>query len=465
MKRSNFLFFGIIFFFFRTMPCAGQLYYSVVGTTWVDYATAYSNGYKIVPAGSIFFEETLYAVYSYHEDTCYFAYSYDRGETWKSRYLFATVWENAHCPSLDVYGSLPYVVSEGDSAGKGEIFLKCPFDYCIPQRISYTTGHSTLPAIMIDTSRNMHIVWQDDTPGNWEIYYCCAQYQAGVSDVVNLSNHSEATDIYPSISIYNGVEVHVTWERYDPTIYCPYCVVHRYRTNDTWSEEEFLAGCTGIPLHHPSLDYSHGEDSLSATWEDSSLGKSDAHFYGGNGGGFLTPGDSRYPVVSTMNTTWSYLYWEDNSDGYDDIYAHCYYRCTDWRSYKFRDVFGDEAMHHPSVANCYVVWTQGDSAPYRVMFCCEGYPIGVEENQTLDSKIPKLEVYPNPFIRSTIISLSHCQKDIQFEIYDLTGRLVRTLPGNHRIWDGRNSQCEEVQSGIYFVRGKGHQPVKVIKLK
>ncbi len=465
MSRLDVFFFGVVLLFLGTVPCTAELYSSVVGTTYVDYATAYSNGHKIVPAQG-FFPKTLYAVYSYNADTCYFAHSYDRGETWQSRPLFATTWGNAHYPSLDVYDSLPYIVSEGDSGGKGDIFLKCPLDYCIPQRISHTSGHSTLPAIVIDDSSNMHIVWQDDTPGNWEIYYCCAQYQSGVSDVVNLSDHSLADDTYPSIGIYNRSDIYVTWERYDTTIDCPYSIVYRYLRDSLWSDERFLADYTGTPLHHPSLDFSHGEDVLSAAWEDSSLGKSDAYFYEGNGGGFLTPGDSRYPVVSTMNTVWSYLYWEeDNSDGHDDIYGHLYYFMTGWSFYKFRDAFGDEDMHHPSCANCYVIWTQGDSAPYRVMFCYEGLPIGVEETEIRVDKIHRLTVHPNPFIGSMSIQLSHCQKNTRLEIYDLTGRLVRTLPGDVKAWDGMNSAGRQVQPGIYFLRAEGYQPVKVIKLR
>jgi flagellar hook assembly protein FlgD len=47
------------------------------------------------------------------------------------------------------------------------------------------------------------------------------------------------------------------------------------------------------------------------------------------------------------------------------------------------------------------------------------------------------------------------------EIYDLTGRLVRTLlsgevaAGNHSVlWDGRNERGTSVGSGVYFYRLK-----------
>ena len=445
--------------------------FTEIGTTYVDYATAYSNGHKIVP---VYNEDTIYTVYSYNEDTVYFASSYNRGETWQKGPLYATLWGNAHCPSIDAYASMLFIVSRGDSGGIGEIFLKCPFNWCVPLRVSNTAGHSTLPSIVIDGNFNIHIVWQENLNGDWEIYYACVDGPSQtVGEVLNLSDNQYVSDLYPSIGIYNGDEVYVVWERYDPTIYCPYSIVHRYLSDGDWSPIEFLVECTGTPHHHPSLDFSHGGDELSAAWEDSSLGKSDAYFYGGNGGYWPTPGDSRYPVVSTMGNIWSYVYWEDNSDGVKDIYGrNFYFMSGGWSSpYKFRDVSGDEDMQYPSVANCHVIWTQGDSPPYRVMYCYEGYPIGVEEKPQVLTSSLRLNAHPNPFRGKTVISyrlsvigenpepITDYLLPITISIYDLSGRLISTLPITDYlspitevVWDGRDNKGNKVKSGVYFCR-------------
>ncbi len=459
MDRSIVILLAMILLAAPKVPNAAPLYYSEIGTTYVNYATAYSNGHKIVPVPPLI-EDTLYTVYAYNDETCHFAYSYDRGQNWESQAFTATLWGNAHNPSLDVHNSLPYVVSRGDSAGIGEVFLKCPLDWSTPQRISYTPGHSTLPAIAIDDSGNMHIVWQDDTPGNQEIYYCCAQYDTSVSDIVNVSNDSGASDTYPSIGIYNGNEVHIIWERYNPNSYSPYSIPRRYLSNGNWSDEELLAGETHIPLHHPNLDYSHGEENLSATWEDSTSGQFDAYFYGGNGGGWSTPGDSRHPVVSTMDTIWSYTYWEDDSEGFDDIYAYLYHCMSGWNSYEFRDFYADEDMHHPSVANCYVVWTQGNTPPYKVMFACEGYPTYIKETKTVSGKI-SLSIVPNPFKHKTDIrwNLEGEASEIaglSLRIYDALGRVVKqfdpqtTKLSGRVTWQGDDTSCKRLPRGTYF---------------
>ncbi len=461
MNKYNFMLILIITIISKTILLPAQ--WTAIDTveicsTYVNYATAYSNGHKVSPSGW----DTIYAVYSYKEDTIHIAYSYDEGKTWQSQAFWATLWDNAHYPSLDVYDNSPWVVSEGDSTGIGEIFLMNPFVAGFPERISHTPGHSTLPDIVIDNTGNKHIVWQDNTPGNWDIYY-----KNTLSDTLNLSNDSVASDMYPSIGIFNGNEVHVIWERYDSTCKSPYSIVHRYLKEDIWSAEEFLAGPTEIPLHHPSLDFSHGEDSsLSAAWEDSSAGKLDAYFYGISGGNMPTSGNSRYPVISNIGYGWEgtliYLYWEDNSDGYNDIYAHTYYATYGWFSYKFRDHFGDEDIHHPSVADYYLVWTQGDSPPYKVMFAIQLYS-GIEEPETPTSL--ELKAFPNPFTKSTTIDLPpSAQENFRLKIYDITGTLIRELPANERTWDGRNANGETAKSGIYIFKANGYKPAKVIKL-
>ena len=71
-----------------------------------------------------------------------------------------------------------------------------------------------------------------------------------------------------------------------------------------------------------------------------------------------------------------------------------------------------------------------------------------------------LQNYPNPFNPSTTIGFSVSQSgSALLEIYDLTGRHVRTLlsgdvaAGNHSVqWDGRDERGSSVGSGVYFYR-------------
>ena len=39
------------------------------------------------------------------------------------------------------------------------------------KRLTWNYGGSRSPAIAVDPSGNLHVVWSDDTPGNYEIFY------------------------------------------------------------------------------------------------------------------------------------------------------------------------------------------------------------------------------------------------------------------------------------------------------
>ena len=75
--------------------------------------------------------------------------------------------------------------------------------------------------------------------------------------------------------------------------------------------------------------------------------------------------------------------------------------------------------------------------------------------------------YPNPFNSVTVIEYFLTQNsDIQLQIYDNLGRLIKTLykgsqvAGNHKIvWDGTDNMGKPVSSGVYFysiMDSKGH---------
>ncbi len=68
--------------------------------------------------------------------------------------------------------------------------------------------------------------------------------------------------------------------------------------------------------------------------------------------------------------------------------------------------------------------------------------------------------FPNPFRASTSISYSLPRREhVRIQVYDVNGRLVRSLVDEERgaqahvaTWDGRDSGGREVSSGVYFIR-------------
>ena len=111
-------------------------------------------------------------------------------------------------------------------------------------------------------------------------------------------------------------------------------------------------------------------------------------------------------------------------------------------------------------------------------FWYPGILTGITEdktNETVDPNTLVTRLYsakPNPFVNQTAIrySLSAKSKASLF-IYDITGRLVKTLvnasvePGVYSInWNGKNDRDQEVASGVYFYQLKTDNYLKTNKL-
>ncbi len=127
-------------------------------------------------------------------------------------------------------------------------------------------------------------------------------------------------------------------------------------------------------------------------------------------------------------------------------------------------------------------------------------PVGVEETSNFEfpiSNFQSLESFPNPFVHATTIRyhLTRRHRDagmgrpgsriqdpgsqVSLAIYDLSGRLVRTLldePSNHStvrpwsevVWDGRDRSGRSVPPGAYFYRlsvGPHRAAKKVVVLR
>jgi len=106
----------------------------------------------------------------------YFKKSTNEGSTWtpSQRLTFTSGLSFGPAVAVDPSGNL-HVLWSSDAPGNEEIYYKRSTDggssWTPSQRLTWNSGWSRGPVIATDASGNMHAFWADDTPGNWEIYY------------------------------------------------------------------------------------------------------------------------------------------------------------------------------------------------------------------------------------------------------------------------------------------------------
>jgi hypothetical protein len=65
----------------------------------------------------------------------------------------------------------------------------------------------------------------------------------------------------------------------------------------------------------------------------------------------------------------------------------------------------------------------------------------------------KLQVWPNPSVKTINLQLSKTDKVDSYSIHDMTGKLIRTIKANHSLRQQLN--IEDLQTGVYMIRASG----------
>ncbi len=100
--------------------------------------------------------------------------------------------------------------------------------------------------------------------------------------------------------------------------------------------------------------------------------------------------------------------------------------------------------------------------------------LSLAENQIRNPQISFLGISPNPFEEKTSIRYQtiNDNTDIKMQIYDITGRLVKTFfpPSTNSLvptvvsWNGRNNAGDKLSSGVYFLTLEARNYAKTTKL-
>lgn len=194
--------------------------------TWSAPTNISNNaGHSLSPALAVDGTGTLHAVWYDNSagnlDVFYASRRVDDAE-WSPAVNVSNTPGNSYWPAIAVDGQGNVHVAWDDSGANREIlYVMKPAGsaaWTAPMNISNSAGASRLVALATDAAGAVHAVWNDDTPGNAEIYYALrpAGSTSWTTPVVIAA--TAGTSWSPAIALDIAGAIHVAWHDFTPGV-------------------------------------------------------------------------------------------------------------------------------------------------------------------------------------------------------------------------------------------------------
>ena len=224
-------------------------------------------------------------------------------------------------------GNPVHVIWDDDTSGNFDIFYKrdgADFDPTTVN-LSNNAGTSSVPAIAV-SGNNVHIVWQDNTSGNLEILYRRST-DSGVtfSPAINLSNDAESS--FGAAIAVSGNNVHVAWEFGDPNP----DIFYRRSTDGGASFTEPVKNLSSSAGQSSRPAIAVSGNMVHVVWDDRAPGNFDILYRRSLDGGGTFPNiiknlssdleDSTFPALAVSSNN-VHVVWHSGSEGgnFDILY-------------------------------------------------------------------------------------------------------------------------------------------------
>jgi len=131
--------------------------------------------------------------------------------TWNSGFSFA--------PDIvvDSAGN-PHIVWNDDTPGNYEIYHKKSLDggatWATSRNLTWNSGGSYSPATAVDSSGNIHVLWSDSTPGNYEIHYRKSSDGGATWGKIRRLTWTSGDSGYPAVAVDPSGNLHFVWTDY-----------------------------------------------------------------------------------------------------------------------------------------------------------------------------------------------------------------------------------------------------------
>jgi hypothetical protein len=194
------------------------------------------------------------------------------------------------------------------------------------QRLTWTAGDSMMPAVAIDSGDGIHVVWQDLTSGIAEICYKRSLSGGTTWSAIKILTWNSGASQYPAVAADSSNRIHVVWQDDTPGN----AEIYYMKSGDrgtTWGAARRLTweyGASGRPaIVVDSADRIH------VAWQDDKTGTTEIYYRQSTDAGenwsavrrlTWTSGISEYPALAVGSGTNIYVVWHDDTPGNLEIY-------------------------------------------------------------------------------------------------------------------------------------------------
>jgi len=175
-------------------------------------------------------------------------------QTWSP--LKQITWSSglSDCPRTSTRLNNIYLVWQDDSPGNYEIFFKKSGDlgtsWSATKRLTWNGGESANPRIVVDSNGVLHVFWHDNSPGNFEIFYKKSTDDGATWSALKRLTWTAGKSQYPATALDSTNKVYVLWldeALGDAQLF------GKYSTNsgDSWSATQIIT--YGLRTSSPSI--------------------------------------------------------------------------------------------------------------------------------------------------------------------------------------------------------------------
>jgi hypothetical protein len=210
--------------------------------------------------------------------------------------------------------------------GNDEVYIKRSTNggaNWITKRLTYNSGNSAPTYIAVDTNGHIHLVWNDDTPSNAEIFYKKST-DGGASWITKRLTFNSGNSFFPVIATDTNNHIHVVWFDYSPgnaEIY------YKKSTNGgtSWTTKRLTFNSSLSMLPVIATDSSNR---IHVTWKDDRPGNNEIYYKRSTNGGIswatkrltYNSGGSDFPALALGSNSHIHVVWEDDTPGNGEIY-------------------------------------------------------------------------------------------------------------------------------------------------